>query len=102
MCSWAHGCEDGQSRGMCVQARTGYQALSSMPLHFECSVSGLSALPTKLSSGVFAFPLLELSHALLDMINEFPLNQEPNRILSSLSYTMGKVAKRLGMTLYTN
>lgn len=66
------------------------------------SVSGLSALLTKLSSGAFAFPLLELSHALLDMINEIPLNQEPNRILFSLSHTMGKVAKRLGMTLYTN
>lgn len=70
MCAWTRGCEDGQARGMYVQVRTGYQALSSLPLHFERSVSGLSALPTKLSPGAFAFPLPELSHALLDMITK--------------------------------
>lgn len=70
VCAWTRGCEDGQARGMYVQVRTGYQALSSLPLHFERSVSGLSALPTKLSPGAFAFPLPELSHALLDMITK--------------------------------
>lgn len=84
---------------VCRPGRIGYPCLFTLN---AISVSGLSALLTKLRPGAFAFLVPELFRAFLDMINEIPQNQEPKRILPSLSYPMRKIAKILGMALYTN
>lgn len=77
---------------VCRPGRTGYPCLFTLN---AISVSGLSALLTKLRPGAFAFLVPELFRAFLDMINEIPQNQEPKRILPSLSYPMRKIAKYL-------
>lgn len=77
---------------VCRPGRTGYPCLFILN---AISVSGLSPLLTKLRPGAFAFLVPELFRAFLDMINEIPQNQEPKRILPSLSYPMRKIAKYL-------